>query len=408
VLADLIDPESGEFIDRVIGINFKAPGSYTGQDMLEIHGHGGEKNILRILDIVLSSGARLAEPGEFSLRAFLNNKLSLNEAEAVGDLIDAETEVAANLARRRLSGTMDRDYEKIREKLISILMEVEASLDFPQDMEEAISPSYIDGWKKRTGDIIERTNQLIESCDWYEKIINGFEVVLVGPANTGKSTLFNKLVGEERALVHDEPGTTRDMIREKLVVSGYPVLLVDGAGWNEAPTDLEEKGRSLLIREFGKAFLAIIVIDGSNERQQGLNEILLNIKGLRKIVVVNKLDKGLVEQQEPAATLCRESNKIEISAIEGKGIDELKRAIVEAIKKIEPMNHAIALLRHRGALQELKDFLNRALMRFRYEESTDMAAEDLRSGAKIMDELTGRSYTEAMLEKIFSRFCIGK
>jgi tRNA modification GTPase len=392
--------ERGETLDQGIALFFPAPHSYTGEDVLELQGHGGTAVLRLVLQRCLGLGARLAEPGEFTKRAFLNGKLDLAQAESVADLIEATTSQAVRSAMRSLRGEFSDAIHQLVNELICLRMLVEAMLDFP---EEGLG----------TSDIALRDTQLDGLCDKLERIIGlarqgsllreGAHIVLVGQPNVGKSSLLNCLSGEEVALVSKIPGTTRDIIRQAIQIGGVPLHIIDTAGLRNSVDEVEQMGIARARDAMQKADAALILLDasqGMGEREQEISDELP--PGIPRIYVFNKIDllaqAPHIEQKE--GDCC-----IYLSAKTGAGLDLLRDKLLELIGWHQEAGVFMARERHVRALIAAQSHLRRAL---KSTGQAEILAEELRLTQEALNSITGEFTADDLLGEIFSRFCIGK
>ena len=399
-LSDFSD-SAGEVIDQGLALYFPAPHSYTGEDVLELQGHGGPVVLQRLLKRCLQLGARVAEPGEFSKRAYLNGKMDLAQAEGVADLIDAATEQAARCAQRSIQGEFSAEIHALEGQLVQLRALTEATLDFP---EEEIDSGTRDDQVRRLHAIQEKLAQLINASDQGSLLREGALVVLAGRANAGKSSLLNRLAGEEVAIVTEIPGTTRDLIRQSINLNGVPVHIIDTAGLREATDPVEQAGIARTWAAIGKADLALLVIDGTHAESAEDRALAARLpKGLACLRVYNKSD--LVGK-----TACRTREGgvevVVLSAKTGEGLDMLRAAIAEAIGwRGDAEGVFMARARHLEALRTAQAGLNRAAAEQRQQE---LFAEELHGAHAALMSITGEVTADDLLGEIFSRFCIGK
>lgn len=403
----VIDPDTGEVIDEVLVLYMRAPHSYTREDVVEISGHGGQVVLRRILELVLRKGAREALPGEFTKRAFLNGRIDLTQAEAVLDLISAQSEQALRLAQRQLEGGLSERVRRLKEGLLSVLAPIEAWLDIP---EEEIPPPGREEVLRGIGAVVEEIEGLLEH--YRQEVIyrEGVRTALLGKVNVGKSSLFNRLLGRERAIVTPIPGTTTDLIEETLVLDGIPFCLVDMAGVGRPRDMVEEEGVRRARREAEGAELLLLVLDGSSPLDDEDLALLEEVKGRPAIVVINKADLPLSVSPEQVPPV---GEVVLTSALKGEGIRELKGKMVDVVRKrhglgapseLVPVNsrHKKVLERAKGDLLKIKEELARG------EPQWDLVALDIRRVMEELGEVTGETTPEEVLEEIFSRFCVGK
>ncbi|MGH8766107.1 MAG: tRNA uridine-5-carboxymethylaminomethyl(34) synthesis GTPase MnmE [Burkholderiales bacterium] len=384
----------GERVDEGIALYFPAPRSYTGEEVLELHGHGGPVVMQALLAAVLDAGARLANPGEYTRRAFLNGRLDLAQAEAVADLIDAASGEAARAALRSLSGEFSRAIDSLVAGLTELRALTEAMLDFPDEevdtLHRADARSRLEALQAALGDVIARSRQ-------GSLLRNGIHVVLAGRPNVGKSSLLNRLAGDERAIVSAVPGTTRDALRETLHIEGVPLVLVDTAGLRESPDEIERLGMERTRREIRQADVVLLVLEAGARALPPESELP---EGTARITIVNKID--LVPQVQPG----RDGDVVQVSAKTGAGLDVLRQVILEAAGwRSSGEATFLARERHLRALHRAQSQLAAATAQ---DIHWEFYAEELRLAQEALGEITGRVSPDDLLGEIFTRFCIGK
>jgi tRNA modification GTPase len=385
------DPDSGEVVDDGVVLYFPAPHSYTGEDVAEFHIHGGRAVVAALLDALgRRDGLRLAEPGEFTRRAFETGKLDLTEAEAVADLVEAETAAQRRQALRQLDGALGTLYEEWRARLMRALARIEAEIDFP---EEGLPPGL---WAGIRGDVAALATEIAAHlADGHrgERLRDGVSVAILGPPNAGKSSLLNALARRDIAITSAIAGTTRDVIEARLDLGGYPVLLADTAGLRQARDTIEQEGVRRALARAGAADLRLIVLDATRPWET-VEPRLVDGDAL---IVVNKIDVA------PEAAV---PNAVCISVVTGEGMDELLARLGAEVAKRAGMGGAplITRARHREALGRCAD----ALARFAGAALPELAAEDLRQAARALGRITGQVDVEDMLDIVFREFCIGK
>jgi len=400
ILADFLGAE-GDVIDRGIALFFAAPHSYTGEDVLELQGHGGPVVLQLLLRRCLELGARLAEPGEFTRRAYLNDKLDLAQAEAVADLIDASTARAAQCALRSLQGAFSERIEGLTRSLIELRALAEATLDFPEeDIEFLQRPDA----EERLTAIRTELAKVQQASQQGSLLREGMHVVLAGRPNVGKSSLLNRLAGEDLAIVTEIPGTTRDAIRQSINVSGVPAHIIDTAGLRDSTDPVEKLGIARTWAAIERADLVLLVIDASGGETGGDEAILTRLPGsLPCIRVMNKID---LIARAPAAEHRDGTPVVWLSAKTGEGIELLRRALLEAVGwQGEGEGLFMARERHLQALSAAQGHLERAAQVARQPE---LLAEELRLAQVALGAITGEFTADDLLAEIFSRFCIGK
>ena len=396
---------AGAVIDRGLALYFPAPHSYTGEHVLELQGHGGPAVMQLLLERVLDLGARLAQPGEFTQRAFLNGQLDLAQAESVADLIEAGTASAARAAMRSLRGEFSREVKRLVEALTRLRMFTEATLDFPDEDVEFLREADARG---QLATLREGLSMLAAQARQGRLLREGVHVVLIGRPNVGKSSLLNRLAGEEIAIVTPHAGTTRDAIRQAIEIRGVPLHLIDTAGLREAGDLVERIGIERTWRAIAHADLAILIVDDQLGIDAADRAILERLEpALPRIVVHNKID---LTQHPPERTQDDAAQQVYLSAKTGAGIDLLRAAVLDAIGAGPAPDEAfIARERHVRALQEAGIHL--ALASDHAETQTmpvELLAEELRLAQEALSAITGEFTADDLLGEIFSRFCIGK
>jgi tRNA modification GTPase len=399
-LCDFLEAES-RILDRGIAIFFPAPHSYTGEDVLELQGHGGLAVLQLVLRRCLDLGARPAQPGEFTQRAFLNDKLDLAQAENVADLIDASSEAAARGAMRSLAGEFSGRVGQLNGALIELRTLVEATLDFPEEEIDFLERT---GVVEKLGRLRERLTTLLAEAEQGRILRDGAKVVLIGEPNVGKSSLLNRLAEEEVAIVTEIPGTTRDPLRYELAIEGVPVHVIDTAGLRDATDVVEKIGIQRAWREIHQADLALLIVDAT----VGITDAVLGIlselpDSLKKIIIFNKID---ILRRAPAEVQTMSGIEIWLSAKTGDGLDLLRTALLRCIGW-QPTEEGTfsARERHLRALREAEASLNRAANE---PSSLELMAEELRLAQQAFANITGKFSADDLLGEIFSRFCIGK
>ena len=399
-LCDFSDGAGG-VLDQGLALYFPAPHSYTGEDVLELQGHGGPVVLQRLLKRCLALGARVAEPGEFSKRAYLNGKMDLAQAEGVADLIDAATEQAARCANRSIQGEFSAEIHALGRQLIELRALTEATLDFP---EEEIDTPTRDDQSRRLHAVQDKLAGLIRASDQGSLLREGALVVLAGQPNAGKSSLLNRLAGEEVAIVTEIPGTTRDAIRQSINLFGVPVHIIDTAGLRESVDPVERIGIARTWAAIEKADLAVLVIDATKGDTAEDQAILARLpKGLPCLRAYNKAD---LAGQAAGRSMVGEAPAVTLSAKTGEGIEALRTAVAEAIGwRGGGEGVFMARARHLDALRRAQAGLARAQGEIRRQE---LFAEELRSAHEALMSITGEVTSDDLLGEIFSRFCIGK
>jgi len=398
-LCDFLEAQS-VILDRGIAIFYSAPHSYTGEDVLELQGHGGLAVLQLVLRRCLDLGARPAQPGEFTQRAFLNDKLDLAQAESVADLIDASSEAAARGAMRSLSGEFSGRVGTLNDGLIELRSLVEATLDFPDEEIDFLERS---GALEKLDRLRTAVTTLLAEAEQGRILRDGAKVVLIGQPNVGKSSLLNRLVQEEVAIVTEIPGTTRDPLRYELVIEGVPIHVVDTAGLRDAADAVEKIGIQRAWREIREADLALLIVDATAGITDADLRILAELPGgLKKIIIFNKID---LLNSPPAEIQAVTRIEIRLSAKTGHGLNLLRTNLLRSVGWQSTQEGVfIARERHLQALREAEDSLCRASE----SGSLELMAEELRLAQQAFANITGKFGADDLLGEIFSRFCIGK
>lgn len=391
----------GALIDRGLLLYFPAPRSFTGEEVLEIHGHGGTVVMQMLLARCLELGARLAEPGEFTRRAYLNGKLDLAQAEAVIDLIDAATATAARSAVRSLQGEFSREINALLAQLVELRVLVEATLDFPDEEVDFLEAA--DAWG-RLDRLQQRLRQVFERAQQGRLLHGGLHVVLVGQPNVGKSSLLNRLAGEERAIVTPVPGTTRDALRETIQVQGIPLHIVDTAGLRESEDEIERLGIARSWREIERADVVLHMLDAREGMTGADRAIATRLPGdVERIVLLNKSD---LAGRAPGRESSGGQVALWISAKNGDGMAQLEEELLR-VAGWHPGAEGVFLARERH-LQALQDARDHLLLAEARQRQLELFAEELRLAQESLGSVTGEFTPDDLLGEIFSRFCIGK
>ena len=390
-------------LDHVVLTYFVAPASYTGEDVVEISAHGSPVVLRSILRAAIDAGARLAEPGEFTLRAFLNQKIDLVQAEAVADLIDAVTPLQARAAFDQLEGTLTTAITSIEKDLFDIVAKLEASLDFPEEGYHFVAPK--EAAQSITG-IIARIDALLADARRGRMVREGAAIAIVGTPNVGKSSLFNTLLNANRAIVTAIPGTTRDLLTEQADIGGLSLSLIDTAGLRETADVVELEGVARARAAVNVADLTIVLLDRSRPLSMDDRELLGITASRPRVVAWNKIDLPPSQPLEPLDPI----EAVAISAKTGKGIDRLIAAINSALSTNEAVRDhpQVTNVRHAALLERAKESLSRATAALESEVSEEFPLLDLQEAAAALQEITGRKTTDDLLRHIFERFCIGK
>lgn len=399
--------DNGKIIDEVMTVRMKAPKTYTCEDIVEINCHGGNLITEKVLELVLKNGARHAEQGEFTKRAFMNGRIDLSQAEAVMDLIQGKTEKSISLSMDQLRGDLKEKINKFKKALLDVTAHVNVVLDYP---EEGIDDPLPENLRENLEKVYKEANILIESYDKGKKIKEGIKTVIVGKPNVGKSTLLNSLLKEERAIVTHIPGTTRDIIEEIINIKGIPLVLVDTAGIRKTEDIVENIGVEKSKQFIEKADLILLVLDASKELEKEDIEVIEKIKENNKktIVLLNKID---LERKIDLSNYDLE-NILKISAKDNIGIDEMEEKIYSYIVEEDVENTSekliITNIRHKTALEKTKEAVNNIFETIDNGMPMDLISVDLKEALDALSEITGEISSEDILDHVFGNFCVGK
>ncbi len=403
----VIDPTTGTVVDEVMYVLMRSPRSYTREDVLEIQCHGGSAAVKRVLELVLESGARPAQPGEFTKRAFLNGRIDLTQAEAVIDVIRARSDESLDVSSRIVSGELRRTILSLRDSVTDLLAQVEVAIDFPEDDVEIAPP-------EQTLSVIQDTlrgvDGLLQTFRLGRLFREGLDIVIAGKPNVGKSSLMNCLLREKRAIVTPHPGTTRDFIEVPLTLDGLPVRLVDTAGIRETEDEIERISLDVTRERLERADAAILVLDAGTGPDRLDDTVYELVRGKRGIIAANKRDLNPDAPLAPLRERYPELPLLGVSALTGQGIDSLKKALRESIgdggteKLCGPV---VTRLRHERLLLRVREALEAALPNAG-QGFLDRLAVDLREALDALGEIVGAVTTEDVLETIFNEFCLGK
>ncbi len=399
----IVDPSTSELVDEALVSVMRAPATYTREDIVEINCHGGMTPLWRTVALLISRGARQAEPGEFTKRAFVNGRIDLAQAEAVMEIIRAKTELSLKAANEQLLGGLSKEVTALRDRLLSLIAAVEAGIDFP---EEDIETETGRPLAEEVSRICNDVDMLINSFRHGRILRDGYATAIVGRPNVGKSSLLNALLKQDRAIVTDIPGTTRDVLEEYLNIDGVPLRILDTAGIRHSLDRVEQEGVRRSLTAIGSADIVLLVLDGATSLADEDRRVLEEITGKPTIVVINKADlpRALENIDHPGTQVC-------LSCRTGAGLDVLRRAISDKAKEgiAGSREHSWAInQRHRTILEETKKSLEQSLESTRSGLSPEFVALDLRAALDSLGLIIGATYTDDILEKIFSEFCIGK
>jgi tRNA modification GTPase len=406
VLRSIRSNGSSSILDRALLTYFPAPNSYTGEDVIEISCHGSPVVLRQVVDLSLALGARLAGPGEFTLRALSNGKLNLSQAEAIRDLINAQTEAAAQQALRQLMGELSARLQGSQQKLIQTIVQLESALEFVEDDLPKLRKQQI---ADELADVATDLDRLANTFERGHLLRDGLKVTLAGRPNVGKSSLFNRLLESERAIVTEVPGTTRDTITERISLDGVPVVLTDTAGVRESAERIESMGVERTRQAMAEADMLVVVIDGSEDLRVEDLRVLSEARAGRHVVALNKSDVPSFDALEKSRSSF-EARTINVSAITGVGLETLRAAIMEPFVSVDFSNagflitdarHYDLLLRARADIESSLDLLQGGA-------SEELVLVGLHNGLRFLGQITGETTTDEILGEIFATFCIGK
>jgi tRNA modification GTPase len=405
----VIDPATGECIDEAVATYFKTPHSYTGEDVVELSCHGSPIILRRAIELLVMLGARVAEPGEFTFRAFFNRRIDLAQAQAIRDLINAQTSYQALVATRQLEGSLSKRLSPLKESLIEVIVQLESSLEF---VEDDISPESSTALLARLDQIAEPLAEIASSFSLGRYLREGFDLAIVGRPNVGKSSVFNRLVGSDRAIVTELPGTTRDALYETTSISGVPVRLIDTAGIRETTDVVERIGVTRSRAAIAEADIVLVVIDQSQPLIDGDLRLVDSINSTRRIIALNKSDLPNAMGAAALNTLSTASDRtLHVSALTGYGFKELNEAILDRLAGDAVRERDDIILtdaRQHAAVENARRQLCVARQLIHTDESEEIVLLKLHSALESLGEITGETLTEDILDRIFSTFCIGK
>ena len=397
-------PQSQQVIDEALLLIMLAPRSYTREDVIEFHCHGGIMPVQQVLQLCIEQGATLAQPGEFTLRAFLNGRIDLTQAESISELVGARSQQASQMALAGLQGKLAQPLQKLRHHCLDILAEIEARIDFEEDLPPLDEKAISQGLET----ILEQVQTILTTAERGELLRNGLKVAIVGRPNVGKSSLLNAWSRSDRAIVTDLPGTTRDVIESQLVVGGIPIQVLDTAGIRQTTDQVEKIGVERSQLAASQADLVLLTVDATVVWSNQDNEIYQAIEHRPVILVINKIDLATPDLAQFPTQI---SEIVKTSAANNQGIEALETAILKAIHqdKLTASNLDFAInQRQSAALTRAKISLEQVQTTIKEELPLDFWTIDLRSAIQALGEITGEEITESVLDRIFSRFCIGK
>jgi len=404
ILRKIYEPSSLDVLDEAVLTFYKSPFSFTGEDVLEISCHGSPVLLRKIVDAALHFDARLAEPGEFTLRAVAKGKLNLSQAEAIRDLIDAQTVSAVRQAARQLGGELSNQLQPLKDDLLNIIVILESALEF---VEDDLPDFATDNIKLKLLEINKSIGAMAETFRAGRLLREGLKVALVGRPNVGKSSLFNTLIGQDRAIVTEIPGTTRDSLRENLSVNGIPISLFDTAGVRESMDKVESIGVERTHRTIADADFVVVILDGSLPLQTEDYEVLSATKENLRLIAINKTD---LTSYTDSTTIPANDKIVRISAKTGAGLDLLRKELIApfASQDIENSGFLISDARHHDLLRRAQLEVMESLDLLTRKTSEEIVLVGLHNALRLLGEITGETTSEDVLTRIFSTFCIGK
>ncbi len=400
----IVQPETGQTLDEALVLFMQAPRSYTKEDVIEFHCHGGIIPVQQVLQLCLELGARLAKAGEFTMRAFLNGRLDLAQAESVAELVGARSPLASKMALAGLEGKLSKSIESIRSVCLDILTEVEARIDFEDDL----PPLDEQEIKDQIAQALLKVKQILSTAEQGELLRQGLKVAIVGRPNVGKSSLLNAWSRSDRAIVTDLPGTTRDIVESQLVVNGIPIQVLDTAGIRDSSDQVERLGIARSQQAAQRADLILFTIDAQVGWTNEDELIYQQIKEFPLILLINKIDIACQNYQQALPSV---KKIVEMAAAKNQGIEDLERAILDYVEldSLTASNLEIAInQRQSAALTMAQISLEQVQQTIENQLPLDFWSIDLRSAIASLGEITGQEVSESLLERIFSRFCIGK
>jgi tRNA modification GTPase len=407
-LGHLIDPASGAPIDEVLVSFMAAPHTYTREEVVEINSHSGPLLLEQILKILLREGARLAKPGEFTFRAFMNGRMDLTQAEAIIDLINAQSERGLQLASNQIHGRLRAEIERLRQKAVDLLAHIEVAIDFPEEEFGLLHREETAGRVQE--ELVDPVSRILSGYGERKLWLEGLKTVIVGRVNAGKSSLLNRLLNEEKAMVTPIPGTTRDVIESTIHMEGLPLRLMDTAGFRKVRGKLEKIGIHRAEQKMEEADLVLLVIDLSRPLHAEDLDLLARVRNKRAVVVLNKIDLPARVSGEALEPLAVGLPQVRISALKGDGIEALRKSIREVITVgIDTTDLGVApSLRHKEALERASGHFENSVSNLREGLPFEIIAADLQEGLEALGEIVGETTSEEVLDRIFSQFCIGK
>ena len=404
----IVDKENNSIIDEVLAVYMKGPKTYTAEDVVEINCHGSTVSLRKTLALVLRKGARMAEPGEFTKRAFLNGRLDLSQAEAVIDIVKAKTDKSFDVAISQLEGGLSLKIMEIRQKLLDLLVDITVNIDYPDEDIEELTYDKLEENIMLIGDMIEK---LLSTASTGRMIREGIRVAIVGKPNVGKSSLMNGLLRETRAIVTEIPGTTRDTIEEAVSIRNIPVYLVDTAGIRDTSDKVERLGIEKSKEAFNNADFVIFIIDGSRELSKEDIEIAQHLEGRKSLVLINKNDLPRAFDNDAVMNLIPDAQIIETSLLNEEGIGDVEDFIERLVYGGEISQKGSMMVnnvRHIELLEKSRDSLRDALNMTVAKEALDFIEVDVKNAYERLGEIIGETVSDDIIDEVFARFCLGK
>jgi len=407
-LGQLIDPTSGTAVDEVLLSYMAAPHTYTREEVVEINSHSGPLLLEQILRILLREGARLAKPGEFTFRAFMNGRMDLTQAEAIIDLINAQSERGLQLASNQIRGGLRGEIEGLRQKAVDLLTHIEVAIDFSDEDVSLLNRE--ETIRRVQNNLLDPVSRILSGYGERKLWMEGLKTVIVGRVNAGKSSLLNRLINEEKAMVTPIPGTTRDVIESTIHMEGLPLRLMDTAGFRKVRGTLEKIGIHRAEQKMEEADLVLLVIDQSRPLQRSDLDLLTRVQKKKAVVVLNKIDLPVGVKEKSLETRAAGLPRVRISALKGDGVEDLRKAIRDVITAgIDTSDLGVApSLRHKEALERASGHFEKSVSNLRDGLPFEIIAADVQQGLEALGEIVGETTNDEVLDRIFSRFCIGK
>jgi tRNA modification GTPase len=407
-VGEIRDPQTSEILDEAVVTFFKGPKSYTGEDLIELNCHGSPVILGRVLELTTQLGARIARPGEFTLRAFLHGRIDLTQAEAVRDLIDAQTAYQAKVAVQQLQGSLSKQLQPMKEMLTDMIVQLETAVEF---VEDDVTPESIEFMATKLDGLLAQLEEIERSFVFGRVLREGIQLAIVGRPNVGKSSIFNKLLQKDRAIVTDIPGTTRDTLSDAVSIEGIPVHLVDTAGIRQSADVVEKLGIERTRTAMADADIVLLVLDSSDHFTDDDRTILEDTQSMPRLIIINKIDLPAALTVDQIQSINPNSICVRVSALTGDSVDELRKKIVEFVTSRSAMGaedviltnsrHHDLIVRAIRALKEARGALDEGY-------SEEVILVGLHDALRVLGEITGETTIEDILGQIFSTFCIGK